>query len=373
MWITPTIMPAVLLGTGTALAQTAPSDSPASFALEPPPAEQLNHFGLGYRMGLNFGLSFKGLGGFTPAGHFVPGNGFQSINPGPAGGHGFNRTYEDGYNWRDNNNNDHFGQLLTWFWGYDSADQVQNASIVMHASSSPASAESQADADGPHPGFELFYQRELHRGEHWRGGLEVAFGYTALDVKDSRPLAANVNRLSDAFALPLNDGVPITPLPPQLQRGTFEGPGALLSDDPQRSISLVADGASIVGGRNFSANLYGFRFGPYLELPLGKRVALSLSGGLALAYVESDFTFNETVAIAGVGAQSHSGAGSDSSWLPGGYVAGSASVALSDRWAAFAGAQFQALGQYTQEVSGKQAVLDLRKSIYVTLGLSYSF
>ena len=60
-------------------------------------------------------------------------------------------------------------------------------------------------------------------------------------------------------------------------------------------------------------------------------------------------------------------------WLPGGYVAGNISVTLSDKWALVDGVQFEDLGTYTQNLNGKQAVLDLSNSIFVTLGLSYSF
>ena len=54
-------------------------------------------------------------------------------------------------------------------------------------------------------------------------------------------------------------------------------------------------------------------------------------------------------------------------------VAGNISYALSDSWALFAGAQFESVGQYTQTLKGQQATLDLRRLIFVTVGVSYSF
>ena len=108
-------------------------------------------------------------------------------------------------------------------------------------------------------------------------------------------------------------------------------------------------------------------------MPLSRRVSLDFSGGLALDYVNSNFKFNQIVTIAGVGTQSQSGSGSHSGWLPGGYVAGNISVALSDKWALVGGVQFEDLGTYTQNLNGKEATLDLSNSIFVTLGLSYSF
>jgi hypothetical protein len=129
----------------------------------------------------------------------------------------------------------------------------------------------------------------------------------------------------------------------------------------------------MAGSRQFDADLFGLRVGPYFEVPLSRRVSLDFSGGLGLAYVNSTFKFNQTVSIVGVGMQTQSGSGSHNDWLPGVYVAGNVSLALSDSWALVAGAQFEDLGTYTQNVNGKQATLDLSSSIFVTLGVSYSF
>ena len=138
-----------------------------------------------------------------------------------------------------------------------------------------------------------------------------------------------------------------------------------------RTTSLIP--SSISGQRSFNADLFGFRLGPCLEIPLSRKVSLTLDGGFALVYVNSDFSYNETVSIPGVGSVSNAGSGSHSAWLPGGYVAVNISVALSKRWALVAGAQFEDVGRYTQNLNGKEAMLDLSNAIFATLGLSYSF
>ena len=97
---------------------------------------------------------------------------------------------------------------------------------------------------------------------------------------------------------------------------------------------------------------------------------------LNLVPMNSEFSYkHRTVTTSGgssVDLEEHpSGAGNE--WLPGAYVAGAFSVALSDSWSFDAGAQFEDVGRYTQTLNGKQATLDLSKSIFVTVGLSYSF
>jgi hypothetical protein len=146
-----------------------------------------------------------------------------------------------------------------------------------------------------------------------------------------------------------------------------------VSASPASSTTDVSQEASITGPRDFSADLFNFRFGPYFEVPLSKSIAFTLSGGFALMYVNSEFSFSETVTVSGVGSVERHASGTGSGWLPGWYAAGNFSFALSEAWSLVAGAQFQDVGQYTQTLNGRQATLDLSKSIFVTVGLTYSF
>ena len=335
--------------------------------LAPTATESPNRFGINYRMGFNTQVNFKNLGGFTMPTRLTP--------------DGAPYNYSDGYVYQSAFTG---APNLTWNWGYDAAPApykqyaLGDPNVIFHQFTSPADVSSTGNEATPQSNFELTYNRELLRGKGWRAGLEAAAGYGWLSVHDSRPLAADVNVASDAYAVPIDPvtGYGITRFAdyPGPHQGDFVHPTGLLSDvaTPLPG-QVVPGGASITGSRQFEADLFGFRFGPYFEVPLSRRVSLDFSGGLALAYVNSTFKFNQTVTIAGVGTQSQSGSGSHSGWLPGGYVAGNISVALSDKWALVGGVQFEDLGTYTQNLNGKQAVLDLSNSIFVTVGLSYSF
>jgi hypothetical protein len=99
----------------------------------------------------------------------------------------------------------------------------------------------------------------------------------------------------------------------------------LLDSTPVRSITGLAAGAPgsaiISGPHEFNANLFEFRLGPGVEIPLSRKLAVSLSGGFALVYVDSEFSFNETVTIPGVGSVANHGSGWGNAWLPSAYVA----------------------------------------------------
>jgi hypothetical protein len=326
----------------------------------------LNRIGLSYRMGINLNVRFHNLGAF-PA----------RSNPGPAIGGAVDRTYDDGYNLIDITGNNHGPRFenTTWNWGVNNLQtqvlpSTENPQTVLMHSVSSSGATTSSLSDDLQSGFELTYDRELLRKERWRLDFEAAFGYTALDISDNGPLPIGILQITDSYSVPPSGSG--QPFPTSgTYSGSSSGPGAVIGSVPSRAVNVV-QGESI-GSRHFDADVFSFRLGPSLEFPLSKKVTAGLSGGFALDYVDSDFSFNETVSIPGVGSVSNAGSGSHSGWLPGGYVAGNLSVALSEKWALVAGAQFEDVGQYTQNLNGKLATLDLSKSIFVTIGLSYSF
>jgi hypothetical protein len=323
-----------------------------------------NRINLSYRMGFNLNVKFKNLGAFPPA-----------SNPGPATGGTEDRYYDDGFNLRDSTDNNHGPgfENTTWAWGVnDTASQMLPSSVdpqtvVMHSVSSPGTSASE-DSRDPLPGMELTYDRELLRKDHWRLGTEIALGYTYMSVSDHSPLPVGIQQLTDSYSVP--PGVVTQPFPPggyAHGRNPVGIYNPVIGSVPSRTLNLLQN--EVAGSRHFSADMVDLHLGPSFEFSLGKKVTAGLSGGFALVYVNSDFSYDDSIS----GFLSKSGSGSHSDWLPGGYVAGNISVALSDRWALTAGAQFEDVGHYSQVVDGRKATLDLTQAIFVTLGITYSF
>jgi hypothetical protein len=334
--------------------------------LEPPPPEKLNWIGLSYRMGLNITVDFKKLGGFQPV-----------SDPGPPTGSTYNRSYDNGsYNRVDISTN---AGGLTWYWGYQSASQVQGNSLVMQSSSSPANGVSSGNQNDPQHGLELSYRHQFYRAEHYRLGLEAAFGWTTVDVSDRSTVKTTVNRITDSFTIP--GGVFVLPAAPY--NGTFEGPGALIGAAPDRATTVVSQDAIVTGVRQLNSQVYTLRLGPYVEVPLVERLSFLLSGGLTVAAADTKFSYQETVTIADAGlvSQPRSSSGSQTDWLVGGYVGGALSCAITKDVSVFAGAQYQAAGQSVtdtrkvngQSVTQKESILHLGKSVMVVFGFTYSF
>ncbi|MEX2381424.1 MAG: hypothetical protein WD490_03495 [Opitutales bacterium] len=311
-----------------------------------------NRVSFNTRFMFNVRAEFTGMGDFPVRTH--PGAALDGID----------HFYDDGFNRVDSSGN---AGGDTWFWGYDHGAQVQNDALLMSTSHVPPGATSRKAASDPHLGFEMAYAREIHSQRGFRWGMEGAFGYTDIAIRDGRGLQGDVVRVTDAFAL---EGT-IPPAPPY--SGTFEGPGPLLADLPVRSVQVVPGAAEITGRRNLDAHLFGVRVGPYIEVALFAPLSLQLGAGLALAYIDSEFTFIETTTVAGAGSATRAGSSSGSGFRGGGYVDAKVAVALTPRWSLFGGAQYQRLGRFSQEAEARRVQLDLGDSVSVTLGAAVSF
>jgi hypothetical protein len=311
-----------------------------------PCLEPKNRFGLGYQMGFNISARFKNLNGFA-----------SSSNPGAAIA-GIDHTYDDGYNRVDTSGTN---SSTTWFWGYENSSQLPgNGTVVMNSSSAIASSSSTERKDPQH-GFELTYDRELGRLGKWKWGVETALGYTDVTISNNNP--DDAQRISDAYTL----GGAFPPAAPY--HGTEAGPGFLIGTTPNRTVTTIVGG--VKGNRQFDANIFGLRVGPYLELPLDDRWSLMFSGGFALLAVNSDFKFRETIVESP--SQTRRGSGSHADFLPAAYISGNVLYAVRENVNLFAGAQFQTAATYSHKEGGKEVELDLGKSVFVNFGIAFSF
>jgi hypothetical protein len=354
---------ATILACGfTAAAEPVPVESP-----DAPPVsvykkrieEPLNTLSLSYRMGLNLSVNFKQLGGFERIG-----------NPGPNTGANFDRTYEQGgYNRVDSSDN---AGGLTWFWGYGNAGAVEGDALLLQSSTSPADLEVEGEDEAIQHGFELSYGRRLLSGKYGKLGAEFGFSYMPLSVSDDSTLNGTVYRITDRYEL---SGV-IPPVAPYT--GTYEGPGPLIDSSPTRSRAILEEEATVYGKRSLEADVFIFRLGPRYDFPIKGKLYGSLFVGLTLAYANFELGYSETVVIGSVGSQTRGASDSESDFLVGGYAGGALSYTVMKNTDVFVGAYFQSAGKAVTDSGGagyveKEGVLDMRQSVVVSFGVSYSF
>jgi hypothetical protein len=320
-------------------------------------SRDLNSLSFSARFGFNIGARFKN------SGHIA----FVNNRKTPDG---LNFNYDDGYV-RTDSSGDAGG--YTYNWGFDSARQVSppatpdNHLALSRTTSADGMSSPWKDADVS-LGGELVYRHEFGQFlnmHNMRWGIEAAGNFANINVNDHASYGGTVTRMTDTF-VPFPGAMITGP-----RQGTADGPGTLLNDTPISS-GMTTGAAAISGVRKIDADMWGFRVGPYLEMPLSQKVNLSLSGGFAGAWLDVGASWRETLAV-GMTQYPFSGSGSDHQFRFGGYVAANAEYQFAHDWSLVGGAQFQSLQNYDQSISGRRVQMDLSNAIFVTLGLSYRF
>ena len=279
-------------------------------------------------------------------------------------------NYDDGYVFTDIRGP---GQN-TWYWGYDNnVSQVSGNNILLSRSTLANGSPSVTLGDDVSPGAELVYRRLLSPSAHMNLGFEFAANYQNVSMSDSSTLSANLTRTTYPFPFTPGTTPPLaTPAAPFT--GSFEGPNFVIgSTHGTPTVTEVVGGASVMGHRQFDADLFGFRVGPYLEAPLGNGFKASFSGGVASAWVNGTASWNETASMGGMNGDTVSGSGHAGEMRFGGYVAGDIAWQFAQRWSVVAGAQYQTLGNLTHSYGGRDVTLNLSHSVFATFGVSFNF
>ena len=331
--------------------------------------DSTNRVSLSLRYGLNINAKFKGIG-----------NGVLS-----GLGSGKNRVTLDGdqYNYSDgyvgNGSTlraDVSGNFLgyTSYWGYENASQynsVANTFTFHNVTSAGIPSEVSGDNDNGCPSFEFTYDWQLGIKEDWhhlRYGLGAAINYTRFSMNGNN--SYNIFSTTEVYQF---GGISGQQPAPGYQ-GLWSGnPG-----DPVLVVPGVSSSSSLshnfLAQQDFDANIWGFRLGPYLEYPFNDKWSLHLSGGLALGLIDAEANWKEKLTqLSDNSTTSASGGGRNADLLWGYYISLNANYQINQRWGIEAGVQFQDLGTYSHNFSGRTAELDLSQSIFVQIGISYSF
>jgi hypothetical protein len=332
-------------------------------------ANSTNRLTLSLRFGLNISSKFKGVGS-----SFTSGTPLSANRRTPDGDpYNYDNGYVGGVGGLRPDSSGNFGGQ-TWYWGYDNASQLNagaNTIAFNHTVATGLPTQNSGD-DSPSVGAELAYDHELGVKEDWhhlRYGFEAAANFMPIEFNSGGSFNATLSQQTDTYGYTSGTTPPSAPY-----QGSFGGPGFVLNVPRISSITTLIPGATFIAQQHFEANLWGFRLGPYLELPVSEKLDLYFTGGLAAGLLDSRASWKETLVLpAGGGSLTARGSGSDVSLLWGYYLGTEAAYQFTGRWSVAAGVQFQYLGTYDHNFGGRVAELDLSKSLFVHAGISYSF
>jgi hypothetical protein len=203
-----------------------------------------------------------------------------------------------------------------------------------------------------------------------RYGVEGALNYMPISMENNG--SYNVSVTTDTYSF---GGIPgQTPVPGHqgLYNGNPYDPVLVWSPRPIPP-SMTTPGGTLLTQNHFDADLWGGRLGPYVEFPLGKKLDLRLSAGLAVGLLDGSSSWQEKLSLNGNNLGSLSGSGDNFDVLWGYYASLNATWQINHRWGVAGGVQYQDLGTYSHNFAGRGVELDLSRTLFVELGVSYSF
>lgn len=314
------------------------------------PDGPLNRFEFGAVLGFNTEVSFRNRAAALP----------PIVRPNALGG--TDREYDDGFARQDASGP---VSATTWYWGYDQAAQSGPDGITMNSLQGNPGADISGVSDDPQWGAELTYSRILTVWADALVGLDLGVSWVDFNVEDSSTVATSLQRVSDTFGL--GGAVP----PTAAYAGTYAGPGPLLDREPSRSATSA--GGTLSGTRRLEANWWGARLGPLVDIPLGDVLSLQLSGGLAVAWFDAEFSYSETATVPGGAPLAQAASASDDEFLWGGYGRAQFTAAFTRRCGIYAGAQYLLLEDFEISAGTRTAEAELGGTVQAVVGFLYQF
>lgn len=266
---------------------------------------------------------------------------------------------------------------LTWNWGYQSASQLTDAlpggSLSLnYVVSSPRDLTTQSLDSDLAAGFEIGYGRQLglisigrDRSIVW--GAQAGFGSLDVNLDGTSLITGSAARVTDEYNL----GGMIPPVAPYA--GTFEGPGPLL---PSAFASSVTNYPSATSSQTaqLDAMVLGFKLGPFIEVPVHKRLSIQAGAGVAVMDVLAELTCHESLGIDGMSAPlKYYYNYEHDEWVFGFYANVGLGWAINDTLTVFVGAQYMGIDDVTVQGGGREATLELSGSVEIIAGIRASF
>jgi len=292
------------------------------------------------------------------------------------------RTYHDGYVKQD------YGTGVwdnnTWYWGYDSADQIVSDQLLFHSSTRSVDGESFRPRDSfsldldDEIGGEARIGRNLFTCDSATGCLVLGLGFTSFNGSTAFEdlgyvRIAREQRITDTYNLLTGPG----DIPPAPYSGTKEGPGYLIPNIPaqrqvsgERSTPLAEIHHRV--HQDIDVDLWGVSLGLDIR-GKGHKVAYIVGAGLSGNFVSADSDVRWTASENGVALDSARFSQDDSTFELGAYGEAGLLFHLSGRISLALRARYDHLFDDAEvSFSNTNASIDLSGfSALATLGIAF--
>ncbi len=301
----------------------------------------------------------------------------------------------------------------TRFWSYNSTSQVGGtdgaAYVDLSNYSTTASGRAQAESDQS-TGVELQFSRIIKRYKRFEWGLNFSAGAATINAKNRSQVVARLNKQTDRYFLESvdsnNDQVGPSDFPfawygsnqdttvsgtlQTIVTGTATATDYTYNIENYRylnyanptSLGTTDAGAINVNGYwQIKGAYYMLRVGPMVRFPIAKNWTVSVSAGAAGAYVGTRFVVDEYISLDDVAGNPirfqtaflKQNTTEEKRFIPGYYGDINIERWLTVRTGVYVGYGYEKLGDYSQEIGGRKADIDLGTSSGFRFGIITRF
>ena len=286
-------------------------------------------------------------------------------------------SYDDGFVATDISGN--FGGK-TWNWGYSKSNQVIAASneLELHGVASPRDGTTTKFSADNAFGVEFGYGREFWRFGDPKAPKRVGFDFSvvanSIGFNSYDTISGQMTRTSDRYSLA---GIVVPSAP---YSGSFEGPIPPNPPMPMIGTNIVSHTTSTetvtaIQNAKIEGTYWGFRIGPFAEIPINGRMNVQVALGLAGVHADATLTYLEKFTTTGIGGPppDRTNSRTTDSWMIGGYFGAKLEYWLNPRVALYLGGDFQALQDFDLTAADKAATIGFGQTFGITAGVIYSF
>ncbi len=279
---------------------------------------------------------------------------------------------------------------LTRNWGYSTADQTtaMPGYVAMSSYSATTDGASFSNKQGPSAGVELQFAHAIRKfGKRTELSFIMGAALNSINNKVAGDVHATLHTLTDYYALPAGSVAPVatgdTPLPyvgrSYDSTGSIETtvPLAATADPSLTTNTPTVGGATVHGLWEIKGAYFMLKLGPAIKTQLTDRFGLSASVGVAGAYVGTHYSAVESLQIPELDTvvlNPTTDQDSDKSKFMTGYYADfNMEWTTNDTLGVFGGVSAQKLGDYTQTIGARDALIDLGSSVGLRGGINIKF
>jgi hypothetical protein len=277
---------------------------------------------------------------------------------------------------------------VTREWGYSTEDQTtaMPGYVGMSSYSATSDGGSYSKKQGASVGVELQFTHAIRKfGKHTELSFVVGGVLNSINAKTSGDVHSTLHTYTDYYALSGGAAAPVmssdTPLPYTGPSYSADGntettvPLSTTADPSLSTNTSTVGGATVHGLWEIKGAYFMLKLGPSIKTQFTDRFGVSASLGVAGAFVGTHYSAIESMEIPEVGTTiTDSVQDSDKSKVLGGYFADFNMLwATNDTLGLFGGVSAQKLGDYTQTMGTRDALIDLGSSVGIRGGINIKF